>query len=83
MQLKLQKKISDNSEQISNYELKVGNQQTAIDNLDYYYDNFRSWADEYQYKTREQKKMIACKLIKEVRIGKDYNIDIVFDMNYR
>lgn len=77
------KKISDNSEQISDYELKVGNQQTAIDNLDYYYDNFRSWADEYQYATREQKKMIACKLIKEVRIGKDYNIDIVFDMNYR
>ena len=36
------KKISDNSEQISDYELKVGNQQTAIDNLDYYYDNFRS-----------------------------------------
>lgn len=77
------KKIADNSEQIADYELKVGNQQTAIDNLDYYYNNFRSWADEYQYASKEQKKMIACNLLKEVRIAKDYNIEIVFDMNYK
>lgn len=76
-------KIADNSELISKYELKIGNQQDAIDNLDYYYDAFKNWADEYQYATKEQKKMIACNLIKEVRIGKDYNIDIIFDMNYK
>ena len=55
----------------------------CIGYLDYYYDTFRSWADEYQYATREQKKMIICNLIKEVRIGKGYEIDIVFDMNYK
>lgn len=27
--------------------------------------------------------MIICNLIKEVRIGKGYEIDIVFDMNYK
>lgn len=27
--------------------------------------------------------MIACNLIKEVRIGRGYNIEIVFDMNYK
>lgn len=77
------KKISDNTDSISKYELQIGNQQAAINNLDHYYDDFRSWADEYQFATKEQKKMIACKLIKEVRIGKGYNIDIVMDMNYK
>ena len=27
--------------------------------------------------------MIICNLIKEVRIGKGYEIDIIFDMNYK
>lgn len=76
-------KITQNAELISQYELQIGDQQSAVDNLDYYYDTFRSWADEYQYATREQKKMIICNLIKEVRIGKGYEIDIVFDMNYK
>lgn len=76
-------KIADNTELLSEYELKIGNQQEAIDNLDYYYDTFKSWADEYQYATKEQKKMIACNLIKEVRIGKGYEIEIIFDMNYK
>lgn len=76
-------KIAANSEMISEYELKIGNQKQAVESLDYYYDNFVSWADEYQYATQEQKKMIACNLIKEVRIGKGYEIEIVFDMNYQ
>ena len=75
-------KIATNAELISEYELKIGNQQTVIDNLDYYYDTFLSWAYEYEQATREQKKMIACNLIKEVRIGHEYNIDIVFDISY-
>ena len=76
-------KITQNAELISQYELQIGDQQSAVDNLDYYYDTFRNWADEYQYATREQKKMIICNLIKEVRIGKGYEIDIIFDMNYQ
>lgn len=75
-------KIATNTELIAQYELQIGDQQSAVDNLDYYYETFRSWADEYQNASKEQKKMIACNLIKEVRIGKDYNIDIVLDMNY-
>lgn len=75
-------KISNNSEKISEYELNIGNKQTAIDNLDYYYDTFLNWAYEYEQASNEQKKMIACNLIKEVQIGHGYNIDIVLDISY-
>lgn len=75
-------KIASNTELISEYELKIADQQTAIDSLDYYYDTFLGWAHEYKQATKEQKKMIACNLIKEVRIGHGYHIDILFDISY-
>lgn len=75
-------KIAENADLIAQYELQIGDRQGALDNLDYYYDTFISWADEYQSASKEQKKMIACNLIKEVRIGNGYSIDIIFDMNY-
>ena len=48
--------------------------------LDYYYSQFRTWADEFENSTMEQKKMIVCQLVKEIRVSRGYEIDIVFDM---
>ena len=75
-------KISENTTQIANLESELNNQENAVQNINKYYDAFSGWADEYQLASLAQKKMIICNLIKEVRIGKDYEIDIVFDMNY-
>lgn len=51
--------------------------------LSYYYDQFTSWADEFDTATTEQKKMIICQLIKEIRVYKHYNIEIEFNISYR
>ena len=32
--------------------------------------------------TMEQKKMIACQLIKEVKVARGYELEIIFDLNY-
>ena len=58
------------------------NQQTAMGKLDYYYSQFRTWAEEFESSSIEQKKMIVCQLIKEINISRGYEIDIVFDINY-
>jgi hypothetical protein len=50
--------------------------------LDYYYDQFNSWAEEYETATME-KKMIVCQLIKEINVSKGYVLDIVFNLNYQ
>ena len=39
-------------------------------------------ADEFDNSTMEQKKMIACQLIKEVKVSRGYELEIVFDLNY-
>ena len=51
--------------------------------LGYYYNQFLSWADEFQNSTLEQRKMIACQLIRGVKVSRGYNVNIEFDMNYR
>ena len=51
--------------------------------LDFYYDEFRSWADEFDLSTNEERKMIICKLIKQIRLYKGYQFEIDFDSDYK
>ena len=69
--------------ELSDIKFKLANQQNAMDKLDFYYSQFRTWADEFDNSTMEQKKMIACQLIREVNISRGYEIEIVFDINYK
>lgn len=68
--------------ELSDIKYKLANQQNAMGKLDFYYSQFRTWADEFDNSTMEQKKMIACQLIREVKVSRDYEIEIVFDLNY-
>lgn len=68
--------------ELSDIKYKLTNQQNAMGKLDFYYSQFRTWADEFDNSTMEQKKMIACQLIKEVRVARGYELEIVFDLNY-
>ena len=47
------------------------------------YQQFRSWAEEFDNASLEAKKMIACQLFKRVEIGKGYQIHIELNMTYR
>ena len=45
--------------ELSDIKLKLANQQNAMGKLDFFYSQFRTWADEFDNSTMEQKKMIA------------------------
>lgn len=68
--------------ELSDIKYKLTNQQNAMGKLDFYYSQFRTWADEFDNSTMEQKKMIACQLIKEINVSKGYGVEIIFDINY-
>ena len=51
--------------------------------LDYHYNRFLNWADEFQNASLEERKMIACRLIRQDKVSKGYNVNIEFDMNYQ
>jgi site-specific DNA recombinase len=46
------------------------------------YDRLLTWADLYDKSTFEAKKMIAAQFIKAVRVGRDYNIEIDFNVSF-
>ena len=53
-----------------------------LENIDYLYDEFVSWSEEFNLATKERKKMIICKLFKSIEIGKGYNVEITINIDY-
>lgn len=53
-----------------------------VDKLDYYYQQFITWADEFENASLEQRKMIICQLIDSIKIGRGYEISIEFNSSY-
>ena len=46
------------------------------------YDRLLSWADLYDKSTFEAKKMIVSQFIRSVRVGRDYNIEVDFNVSF-
>jgi len=78
MKAELQK--SDDKLAQLNYE--INNSQGAMKKLDHYYDQFNNWASEFSDATLEERKMIVCSLVREVKVSRGYELDVVMDMNY-
>lgn len=47
------------------------------------YNEFKSWAEEFESATLEQKKMIACQLFKRIEVGRDYRINFELNITYQ
>ena len=75
--------IAEKEKEIEEIEFKLANQQDDIGKLDFYYEQFKSWADEFDQTSNERRKMIICKLIKQIRLYKGYQFEIDFDSGYK
>lgn len=54
----------------------------SADSLKREYDRLLSWADLYDNSTFEAKKMIVSQFVKAVRVARDYNIEIDFNVSF-
>ena len=54
----------------------------SAENLQKEYDRLLTWADLYDKSTFEAKKIISAQFIKAVRVGRDYNIEIDFNVSF-
>ena len=69
-------------ERIKICEKELQSQDDVLNSLDYHYDKFVSWADEFDNMTQEQQKMIICQLIKSIKVFKGYRLEIEFNISY-
>lgn len=58
-------------------------QKQTLLSADSVYKQFKSWADEFETATNEQRKMIACQLFNRIEIGRGYQITCELNMSYR
>lgn len=52
------------------------------DSLSQQFDNLRTWADMYDECDMETKKMILARIMKSVRVRRDYEIEIDFTVDF-
>ena len=78
-----QNKVNEKVLEQEKLKSELDNKQDTMTKLDYHYNIFLNWADEFQNASLEERKMIACQLIRKAKVSKGYNVNIEFDMNYQ
>ena len=67
---------------MSNSKEEEAQKKQGIEMVTLAYKQFKSWAEEFDSASMEQKKMIACQLLKRVEVGRDYKISVELNMTY-
>lgn len=79
----LRNRIEDVEKQMAGIREDENDQQAAMAKIFPVYKRFKSWAEEFETATLEQKKMIACQLFKRIEVGKDYQICFEMNLTYQ
>ena len=74
--------IRINEQKLTDLELEILDQEGAMKRLDYYYEQFQSWANEFQSASMEQQKMIICQLISRIEFKRGYELNVRFNIDY-
>ena len=74
--------IAGADECIRQCERELEQKKDLLVKLDYYYQQFVSWAYEFENASQERKKMIICYLIDEIKVSKGYHLEIKFNISY-
>ena len=70
-------------QRLSECDVIIKEKNEVLSKLDYHFEQFKSWADEFESASIEQKKMILCQLIKAVKVSRNYQIEIEFNISYK
>jgi len=74
--------LQDTEDKLTQLNYGLNNSQGAMKKLDFYYDQFRCWAEEFEDAGLEERKMIIGQLVREINVSRGYGLDVVLDLNY-
>ncbi len=75
-------KITRLENQIPEALAAVNENKETSDNLDHYYTQLKSWADEFEVASKERKKVIIGRLFYKINIGKEGRIGAKVNIDY-
>ena len=76
-------RVSESEEKLAGLKAEEAQKKQGIDMITPDYNQFKSWAEEFDTATLEQKKMISYNLFKRIEVGRDYKITVELNMTYR
>lgn len=76
-------KIADGEKQLEKLENNIEQQKEIKEIVLPAYRRFRSWAEEFDNASKEQKKMIASQLFDRIELGRDYKITLHMNITYK
>lgn len=79
----LKERVETGEQQLLQVQTEAEERKRGIESISPAYNQFKSWADEFDTATIEQQKMIACQLFKRIEVGRDYNISVELNMTYQ
>lgn len=79
----LKARITEEEERLLQLQTEETEQRRGVESTSPAYNQFKSWADEFDTASLEQKKMIACQLFKRIEVGRDYAISVELNMTYQ
>ncbi len=78
----VKKRIEETETQLGKLKEEETQKKQGIEVVTPAYKQFKSWAEEFDSATLEQKKMIACQLFKRIEVGRGYKISVELNMTY-
>ena len=75
--------IANGEQELAKLKEEEAQKKQGIDLITPAYNQFKSWAEEFDTATLEQKKMIACYLFKRIEVGRGYQISVELNMTYQ
>ena len=78
----VKKRIEESEIQLERLKAEETQKKQGVEMVTPAYKQFKSWAEEFDSATLEQKKMIACQLLRRVEVGRDYKISVELNMTY-
>ncbi len=76
-------RASESEEKLAGLKAEEAQKKQGIAMITPAYNQFKSWAEEFDTATLEQKKMISCNLFKRIEVGRDYKITVELNMTYQ
>ena len=79
----LKKRVQENEIELAQLESEEREKTENTKNVIPAYKKFKSWADEFETASLEQKKMIICQMFKRIEVGRGYKISVEMNMTYQ
>lgn len=75
-------KVEETEKKIAELDIEREQQKNTVTTIFMEYNQFKSWAEEFETASLEQKKMIACQLFSRIELEKGYKLHFTLNMSY-